>query len=163
MGTNSSDRVLLTARPSRLLLTHYYLLVLLLLAAALALAAGVIPGDVLGRSVRHYIAGFLAAVALLVLLVAELRRIGQKYTVYEHRVGVSEGLLRRRTQYMPYRRIERVEVDQSLLGRVFGVGDLVVDTGDDDMTLRGIRKPGRVEELVSRLIRGPLSDDERTG
>jgi len=162
MSAIPSDKVLLTTRPSRLLSTHHYILVLLLLILALLILAGAIPSNVLGQSLRYAGAGFLAIIALLLLLVSELRRLSHRYTVYEHRVATSEGILSKRTQYMPYSRIERIEVDQSIIGRIFGIGNIVVDTGDDQVTLRAIRKPGTVEQLISQLIRGPRDNDRRT-
>ena len=49
--------------------------------------------------------------------------------MYDRRVGVDEGILRKRVQYMPFSRVERIEINQSLIGRLFGIGKVIVDTG----------------------------------
>ena len=59
---------------------------------------------------------------------------------------------------MPFNRVERVEVTQSIIGRIFGIGNVVVDTGDDHVVLKSIRGPSKTEQIVSQCIRtgGPM-------
>jgi len=73
--------------------------------------------------------GLPAGSSVLLYIVSEMRRISHRYTIYDHRVGVAEGILRKRVQYMPFSRVERIEINQSLIGRLFGIGKVIVDTG----------------------------------
>ncbi len=142
-----SETVLAQLRPSRLLSAHYYLLILFLLAGAVLSLLGFLP--FLAESLRFTLPAALAALSFVFFLSSEIRRKSHKYTIYDTRVGVSEGILRKRIQYMPFNRVERVEINQSILGRIFGIGNVVVDSGDDQVTLQSIRSPSRAERLVS--------------
>ncbi len=145
-----SETILRELRPTRLLFAHYYALMMILLAGALLVLLGFFP--VLGSGFNVALSGTLTFLSLVVFLMAEVRRLSHKYIVYDHRVGVAEGILRKRVQYLPFTKVERVEVNQSFLGRIFGVGNLVVDTGEDLVTLQAIRSPSKVEQLVSERI-----------
>ena len=154
MGGLSSETILAQVRPSRLLSAHYYVLVFLFLAGAVASLAGFLPASLVSSSFTVTLSAALATLAFFTFLFSELRRLSHKYTIYDHRVGVAEGILRKRVQYMPYSRVERIEINQSVIGRMFGIGNVLVDTGDDQVTLRAIRSPSKVEQLVSGCIRG---------
>ncbi len=144
------EKVVAELRPSRLLSAHYYVFILFLLAGAALSLFGFLP--FLGESLRFTLPAALAALSFVFFALSEIRRKSHKYTIYDTRVGVSEGILRKRVQYMPFNRVERVEINQSLLGRIFGIGNVVVDTGDDQVTLQSIRSPSRAERLVSGRI-----------
>jgi uncharacterized membrane protein YdbT with pleckstrin-like domain len=72
--------------------------------------------------------------------------------VFESRVARREGILSRRIQYMPYSKVERVELNQSILKRLFRIGDLIVDTGEDSIVLEAIRNPDKVESILSEQV-----------
>ncbi len=147
-----SETVLAELRPSRLLSAHYYVLILFLLAGAVLSLLGFLP--FLGESLRFTLPAALAALSFVFFVSSEIRRKSHKYTVYDTRIGVSEGILRKRVQYMPFNRVERVEINQSLIGRILGIGNVIVDTGDDQVKLQSIRSPAKAERLVSGRISG---------
>ncbi len=61
---------------------------------------------------------------------------------------------------MPFNKVQRLELNQSVLKRIFGVGDLHIDTGEDSIVFRAIRRPAQVERIVSELL---VASDEYTG
>ncbi|HLE65377.1 MAG TPA: PH domain-containing protein [Candidatus Bathyarchaeia archaeon] len=154
MSGQLSEAVLARLRPSRLLSAHYYVLIFPLLMGAVSSLLGYFPGTLVDPSLRLELSVGLAGLSFLFYLVSEFRRLSHRYTIYDQRVGIAEGILRKRVQYMPYSRVERIEVNQSLIGRIFGIGNIIVDTGDDHVTLRAIRSPSKVERLVSHQLRG---------
>ncbi len=148
------ERILLELAPSRLLNFQYYFLIFIFLAAALSLFLGIpwSPGEFMGRDMHLYGPAILVGLSFLLFIMAEARRINHRYLIGETTVAVRAGLLSRKTQYIPYRNIERVEIDQSILGRIFNIGNVIVDTGDDTVKLRAVKGPGRVHALVSEQI-----------
>ena len=100
-------------------------IVLLVLGAALAVAAAALSGhptrDPAGQ-------GGLAAAALLVLLGvisfihAAIRRASTELAVTDQRVVYKRGVVARHTLEMNRSKVESVDVDQSLLGRILGYG-----------------------------------------
>jgi uncharacterized membrane protein YdbT with pleckstrin-like domain len=73
---------------------------------------------------------------------AWLRRVTTELAITDLRVIYKAGLFRRHTLEMNRSRIESVDVDQSLLGRIFGYGTVTVrGTGGSLEPLRNIRDP----------------------
>jgi uncharacterized membrane protein YdbT with pleckstrin-like domain len=89
----------------------------------------------------------LAAVILLLLAVftflrAFFRRVGTEIVVTDHRVIYKRGLLSRYTVEMNVSKIETVDVEQSVWGRLFGYGDVLIrGTGGSFEPLLGIAHP----------------------
>lgn len=77
----------------------------------------------------HVFAGFGVALLLLgvVLWVAAyVQRRSSEFAVTNKRIIVKVGILRRRTVEMLLRQVEALEVNQGILGRLFGYGTLLI-------------------------------------
>lgn len=80
--------------------------------------------------------------ALLSWLKAWMRRLGTELAVTDRRVIFKQGLIRRHTVEMNMDKVESVDVDQSILGRVFNYGDVTIrGTGASLEPLRMIEDP----------------------
>ncbi len=156
MASGLSDRLLWRGAPSRLIFLHFYLLMIFLAGMSLSISWDLLnPGlPTIGGYDLNVILGLTAALlAFFSFLAAELKRITRRYMVLEHRVARREGILSKRVQYMPYNKVERVEVRQSILKRIFGIGDLVIDTGEDSVVFQAVRNPVKVERAVAKQLR----------
>ena len=91
----------------------------------------------------------LLAVALVFALIgavlfvpAWLRRLGTEVAVTDRRVIYNTGLIRRRSIEINMDKVESVDVDQSILGRLFGYGSITIrGTGESIEPLWGIAHP----------------------
>ena len=84
---------------------------------------------------------FLCA-GLLLLLRGWLQRFGTEIAVTDHRVIYKTGLIRRHTTEINMDKIESVDVDQSVLGRVFSYGTVTIrGTGEAVEPISGIADP----------------------
>jgi uncharacterized membrane protein YdbT with pleckstrin-like domain len=117
-------------------------LLLLAFGAVLLVAAG---GEIAGRS---QLAALVLGAVLLVLGVLSFahawyeRRITE-LAVTNHRVIYKRGFIRRHTVEMNMDKVETVNVDQSLLGRLLGFGTIrVLGTG------QGIERLGRIASPI---------------
>ncbi len=80
--------------------------------------------------------------SLLTLLAAAVRRWTTEIAVTDRRVIFKRGLIRRHTIEMNMDKVETVDVDQSLAGRLLGYGDIVVrGTGSTIEPFRKIAAP----------------------
>jgi uncharacterized membrane protein YdbT with pleckstrin-like domain len=95
---------------------------ILVLIAALALAIGSFyaPGN-MGPPLL-LAAGIVALFGLVLLLAALIRRAGTELAVTDQRVVYKSGIIARHTIEMNRAKVESVDVDQSLLGRILGYG-----------------------------------------
>jgi uncharacterized membrane protein YdbT with pleckstrin-like domain len=68
----------------------------------------------------------LVAASVALLVVAWFKRWTTEIAVTDRRIIYKEGFIRRKTIEMHMDKVESVDVDQSILGRVFGYGDILV-------------------------------------
>jgi len=98
------------------------------------------------------VAGLLLFTALILVLVAELSRLGTRYIVTDFRVIRKVGIVRRKENAMPFNKLERTEMSQGVIDRILGIGSVVVDTGEDQMTIKSVRNPRDVEQTISSRL-----------
>jgi uncharacterized membrane protein YdbT with pleckstrin-like domain len=80
--------------------------------------------------------------AIVLWLRAWIRRVSTELAVTDRRVIFKRGLVRRHTVEMNMDKVESVDVDQSVLGRIFNYGDVIVrGTGASIEPLRLIEDP----------------------
>jgi uncharacterized membrane protein YdbT with pleckstrin-like domain len=121
-----------------------YLQTILLLIACLIIAgAALLTSDNQSITLALEIAAIIFAVlAMATGLRAFIRRATTELAVTDHRVIYKSGLLSRHTIEMNRDKVESVDVDQSLLGRIFGYGTVVVrGTGGSLEPMRNIGDP----------------------
>jgi uncharacterized membrane protein YdbT with pleckstrin-like domain len=94
-------------------------LLLLLVGAALFASAGIFPPLVLGAAVVF----FLSVVSLLR---AWVQRFTTEIAVTNRRIIYKHGFIRRRTIEMNMEKVESVDVSQSIPGRIFNYGDVLI-------------------------------------
>ena len=117
--------------------------VLLLLSAALAVAARSFPD----RQPEIGLALWIVALMCLLLalsagLQALVRRATTEFAITDHRVIYKTGLMSRHTLEMNCAKIDSVDVDQTILGRILGYGTIVVrGSGGSLEPIRDIARP----------------------
>jgi uncharacterized membrane protein YdbT with pleckstrin-like domain len=113
--------------------------ILLWLAAFALLVTGIsLDRSALGQSAGGVVALFAAYSGLK----AWFRRWTTEIDVTDRRVVYKRGFIRRHTVEMNMDKVESVDVDQSLLGRLFDYGDVIIrGTGAGIEPLRGIDSP----------------------
>ena len=118
-----------------------YLPAIVPLAIAAALAAG-------GLELSQWRTAFEIAAGVFLLFAATtgfrafIRRVTTELAITSHRVIYKAGLFGRHTIEMSLAKIESVDVDQSVLGRIFGYGTLVLrGTGGSLEPIRNIGDP----------------------
>jgi uncharacterized membrane protein YdbT with pleckstrin-like domain len=121
-------------------LVYLRAIALLIAAAGLAIAAQWVGGD--GHRALLIAAALFGLLALSSGLRAWLRRVTTELAVTDLRIIYKAGLLSRHTLEMNRSKVESVDVDQSLLGRLFGYGTIIVrGTGGSLEPMRNIKNP----------------------
>jgi uncharacterized membrane protein YdbT with pleckstrin-like domain len=126
--------------------THLHPLIFLPAIFWLAIAVGLLIAAAmyqdllqLGLEVGAALCGFLA---LLAWARAAIRRATTELAITDRRVIYKSGLLARHTLEMNRSKVESVDVDQSILGRMFGFGTIVLrGTGGSLEPMRMISDP----------------------
>ena len=132
----------------------YIRAILLLVVCVILVAASVATSDNQNLSLALEIAAAIfALLALSAALRAFVRRATTELAVTDHRVIYKTGLLARHTIEMNRDKVESVDVDQTLPGRIFGYGTIIVrGTGG---SLEPIRTIGDPLTFRSNITAGP--------
>lgn len=143
----------IVVRPTMKFIRMGYTTVFVLIAISLALASN-LPQFPL------WVAGALA-VLLLWPAMRQVRRRFTCLTVKEGKLRYESGVLSKTTRSFPLGRIQDVRVHQGLGQRMFGIGDLSIDTASESgpLVVRNVDHPREIAELLSEAAqsagRGP--------
>jgi uncharacterized membrane protein YdbT with pleckstrin-like domain len=87
--------------------------------------------------------------AIVLAIPAWLRRFATEVAVTDRRVIYKTGLIQRHTIEINIDKVESADVDQSILGRIFGFGSITIrGTGEGVEPLRNIAQPLQLRSAV---------------
>ena len=104
---------------------------------------------------------WLAVLLLLWPLKAHLRNRLTKITILDDRLRYETGLLNKTTRTILISRVQDVTVHQRIGQRIFGVGDVSIETAGEAsrLTMRQIDRPQEIADHINQLSqKGPLKD-----
>jgi uncharacterized membrane protein YdbT with pleckstrin-like domain len=128
--------------------TVYTPALLLALCALAALIAGSIYTDMV--NIGWFAAIVFALAAIVAFVPAWFRRWTTEIAVTDRRVILKRGLIRRHTVEMNMQKVESVDIDQTLAGRLFNYGNISIrGTGSTFETLRLIDSPLKLRTTVT--------------
>ncbi len=139
-------------RPTALFVAVRYLLAAIAIFGVLLLSAYVErwrPGTLPPWGIALVILGIL-----LVPLFRHLAWAFETYTLTEHGLTVTSGVLRKVHRHIPLSKIQEVSVIQSGWEWILGIGDLIIDTAAEvgRIVLRDVRRPKTYADLILRQI-----------
>ena len=128
--------------------TIYAPSLLLALCTAAVLAAGAAYSDV--TTLSWFVAVILAPATIFTFVPAWFRRWTTEIAVTDRRIIMKRGLIRRHTIEMNMQKVESVDVDQTLIGRLFDYGNVTIrGTGSTFENLRMIDAPLKLRTTVT--------------
>ena len=127
-------------------LVYVRAIVLFVAAAALSVAALYVPHDsqnmAVGKNLVLGVAGVVLVLAIITTIAAAIRRVTTELAVTDQRVIFKRGIFARYTIEMNRSKVESVDVDQTILGRLLGYGTLLVrGTGGSLEPMESISDP----------------------
>ena len=112
-------------------------------------------GDELLAEVRpswwRYFWWLLFAWLLIPFIVAWVKRSSVVLRVYRGRVTLKRGILNKCERELFMRDIRSIDIDQSLLGRMVGIGDITIATAasaDAVESVEGVPNPQHIRDLI---------------
>lgn len=119
----------------------------------------VLVGSLVAAPVLGFYSMGLGAIACLVVFVLGLVVLGlwkiaslsERLTITTKRVVHTRGLLSKSTIEMLHRTIQDVEIEQSLIDRIWGVGKLSISNAgqeDDEIVIQHAPKPYKIRETI---------------
>jgi uncharacterized membrane protein YdbT with pleckstrin-like domain len=143
----------------RAAITHWHYALSYLIGIACLVGAG--AALYMQRERGVLIAAVAAAVGVVIILVALIRRATTELVLTDRRIIAKRGFVTRDTVEMNLGKVESLHVNQGLLGRLFNFGDVsVVGTGSSLEPLRGISGPLELRRKLGEIA-GPTPANER--
>ena len=128
--------------------TIYAPAILLALCALATLAAAETFADL--AFIGWFAAVVLALATVGAFVPAWLRRWTTEIAVTDRRIVLKRGLIRRHTVEMNMQKVESVDVDQTIVGRIFNYGNVTIrGTGSSFEQLRTIDAPLKLRTTVT--------------
>jgi len=145
------ESVIFTARPTLLFIKIGY-------AAAVigAVLITVLLALVRFIDIPWYISLPVALSLLLIPAYYHLKRNMVRYTLTDSKIEIDYGLIARTTRNIPLAKIQDVTVSASILQRILGFGDVVVDNASElggSTVLHNINNPRHYADLILRQLR----------
>ena len=107
------------------------------------------------QGIWRYAAYALASVGVVLLIQQWLRWWVTEIAVTDRRVIYKKGLIRRHTNEMNMDKVESVQIDQSVLGRLLDYGDVtILGTGEGFETLRTVANPIELRNSITGTLHG---------
>jgi len=141
-----------------------FIIVLLLLYFFTTLInyAALLQGKVSSLVNLPFVEGTTDAIVIIILLLLIwilwnfISWRSKNYTLTNQRVMVKKGVIRKKTVYMHYNKIQDIIVSQSIMERVSYSGDIEIFGGHDNtsLILEDIPNPGEIENMINRMIEG---------
>jgi uncharacterized membrane protein YdbT with pleckstrin-like domain len=105
--------------------------------------------DGTGSMVLLLAAAAFGVSALILVVPPFLERLGTEIAITDRRIIYKTGLIQRHTVEISMDKVESVDVDQSVLGRIFGYGTVTVrGTGEAAEPLRNVAAPIALRNAV---------------
>lgn len=122
-------------------------------AALVAVAKGPIPR--LGSTGHVAVAGGLAGLSALVVLVVVYRRYRYGYRIEDNMIEAREGILARKIDALHLNDLRHVEVNQGVWQRILGVGTIrfaSAGTDQPEIVFRGVLDPERLRRKLQQHV-----------
>lgn len=152
-GIADDEQIIFVLRP-----TVIFVVVRYALAVLLTLAAGGVywyVDKLYPRTLPWWVVLIVAAVTLVLALYHHILRQREIYTLTNHKIEFTYGLIAKLRRNIPLRSVQDVTVTRSVLERLLGIGDIVIDSAAQEgkIPLRNIHEPEKYAEMILREIR----------
>ncbi len=92
----------------------------------------------------------IAALAFLPAIYRHILRQREVYTLTNHKIEFTYGLISKLRRNIPLRNVQDVTVTQSVMERLLSIGDIVIDSAahEGKIPLRNIQSPGTYADMI---------------
>lgn len=102
--------------------------------------------------ITHYLGITLLFLGLVSLVQRVLVKVGSVYAVTNKRVIIKTGVISRRTVELVLAKCEGIQVVQSIAGRIFSYGSIVVTTGGATNCYYYVASPFRFKRAINEQV-----------
>lgn len=106
--------------------------------------------------VSYFFSWVLVTLGFFILALAEITRRAETFYISNSGVSREYKLLSTSKEFCEYNKIQNLEVSQSFLNNIFGIGNIHIDTAGSDKTevnFHGIKYPYEIEKIIREKMK----------
>jgi membrane protein YdbS with pleckstrin-like domain len=147
------EQVIFTAQPTMLFVYARYIAAGIFTLIVIVIAA--IVHSRFNLALAPFVAIALGLIAFLNPVYHHILRQRESYTLTTDKIEFSYGLLARTTRNIPLTKIQDVTSSATALERVFGIGDVIIDSAAEmgKIALRKVHNPKAVADRILQQLR----------
>lgn len=148
--THEDEKEIFSISPTLVFVKMGYVL------AAIAALVFVALGAILISSISTIVWVFIGLLFFLVPAFFHVKQRLTRFKLTETKIEIDSGLIARTTRNIPIRRIQDVTVQTSIIQRLVGFGDLVIDNASDQagkIVLKNIDSPQKHADILLKQMR----------
>lgn len=147
------EKIIWKGRKSRKVFLHYYFFGILLIIFGLFSSIGLINSFLPFLAVlSDYLSYFLVGIGLVLFVISEVKRVLVKYSITETRIIKESGIINKFIDYIPYQMIERISLHNMWYERLLKIGDIKIDTGEENLLIESVDHPEKLEKIIRDII-----------
>ena len=100
----------------------------------------------------HYVGLGLLILGVFYLIKRLLLKMGTEYVVTNKRVILKSGILSRDALELMLNKCEGLRISQSIMGRIFGFGSILVTTGGVTNSFKFVANPTKIRKEINKQI-----------
>jgi uncharacterized membrane protein YdbT with pleckstrin-like domain len=152
--TEAPEQPIFSVRPALLFVGFAYTIAAVVWIALTALVAAVSAQFDFGRGPGAIAVVVIGFVLFAYPMLLHLRRQRYRYTLTNYKLEIQTGLLARSTRNVLLGKIQDVTVESSILKRLVGIGDIVIETAGEmgRVTLRNVPNAKRYADILLREL-----------
>ncbi len=118
---------------------------------------GLVISFILKSDTGYTIGGLMSLISIIIVLKAYARSSSSEFAVTNRRVMLKTGAVKRKLTELQLNRAEGLRVDQSVMGRIFDYGDIIITSGGVTETFSPIAQPYEFKKQINNAIEGSFS------
>jgi membrane protein YdbS with pleckstrin-like domain len=113
-------------------------------------------GQLIGVDIPPWFSILTGLLLLLIPAFYHFKRSIVRYTLTDSKIEIDEGFIFQKTHNIPLRSIQHVSVSSTIVQRMLGFGNLIIDNaseGDEKIVLKNINSPKQYADILLRQMR----------
>ena len=128
------------------------------LKSVLIIASGIVIGIITKENEFGLsVCGLFTVAGIIGFINAYAKASSSEFAVTNRRIILKTGMLKRRLIELQLNRAEGLTVDQTIMGRILGYGDISVTSGGVSETFTPIAKPYEFKRQINNAIEGSFT------
>ena len=142
----NNERILYRAK------LHWWIYLKSILLVIVGIIIGLLAKDTKAADAGYTILGVLFVIGVVGFINAYIRSNASEFVVTNRRIMLKTGTIKRKLTELQLNRAEGLRIDQTVMGRVFNYGSIIITSGGVTETFSPVDKPYEFKKEINNAI-----------